>query len=116
MRRSRRLPVLFACGLLLFAGCGPQQSGAGPAPDTNRELAGRVQAALESASDLPPELSIEVTDGVVLISGALACEDCGGNRTPGNIGTIQQSLGTVVRAVPGVTEVRFQLDYSNERD
>ena len=116
MRRFRKLPALFACGLLLLAGCGPQQSGAGPAPETDRELAVRVESALASASDLPPELSVEVTDGVVLISGALACEDCGGNRTPGNIGTIQQSLGTVVRAVPGVTEVQFQLDYSNERN
>lgn len=115
MRRfGRLLALLFTCGLLLLAGCGPQQSGAGPALDADRELAGRVQSALASASDLPPELSVEVTDGVVLISGALACGDCGGNRTPGNIGTIQQSLGTVVRAVPGVAEVRFQLDYTNE--
>ena len=116
MRRFGKLLALFTCGLLLLAGCGPQQSGAGPAPDSDRDLTGRVQAALASASDLPRELSVEVSDGVVLISGALACEDCGGNRTPGNIGTIQQSLGTVVRAVPGVTEVQFQLDYTNERD
>lgn len=116
MRRFLSLPALFTCGLLLLAGCDPQQSGAGSAPDTDLELAGRVQTALESASDLPRELSVEVSDGVVMISGALACEDCGGNRTPGNIGTIQQSLGTVVRAVPGVTEVRFQLDYTNELD
>ncbi len=114
MRRFGRLSALFACGLLLFAGCGPQQTGAELAPGDDQALAGRVQAALESASDLPPELSVEVDDGVVIISGSLACENCGGNRTPGNIGTIQQSLGTVVRAVPGVTEVRFQLDYTNE--
>ena len=116
MRRFLGLPALFTSGLLLLAGCDPQQSGVGATPDTDLELAGRVQAALQSASDLPRELSVEVTDGVVRISGALACEDCGGNRTPGNIGTIQQSLGTVVRAVPGVTEVRFQLDYTNELD
>ena len=116
MRRFESLLILFTCGLLLLASCGPQQSGAGSEPGTDQELAGRVEAALDSASDLPRELSVEVTDGVVLISGALAREDCGGNRTPGNIGTIQQSLGTVVRAVPGVTEVRFQLDYTNELD
>lgn len=114
MRLIARLPIIPACALLLLAGCGPQQTGAESAPGDNQALAGRVQAALESATDLPPELSVEVDDGVVMISGSLACENCGGNRTPGNIGTIQQSLGTVVRAVPGVTEVRFQLDYTNE--
>ena len=112
MKRFGSLPALFACGLILFAGCGPEQGDTAPALDADRDLAARVQSALASASDLPPELSVEVSDGVVLISGALACEDCGGNRTPGNIGTIQQSLGTVVRAVPGVTEVEFQIDYS----
>ena len=113
MKSFGSLVALFAC-VLLLSGCGPQQTGAEPVPDSDRELAGRVQAALVSATDLPPELSVEVSDGVVLISGALACGDCGGNRTPGNIGTIQQSLGTVVRAAPGVAEVRFQLDYTNE--
>ncbi len=118
MRRFPSPPALFTCGLLLLAGCGPQQSGAGAVtgsePDTDLELAHRVRVALDSASDLPRELSVEVSDGAVLVSGALACEDCGGNRTPGNIGTVQQSLGTVVRAVPGVTEVRFELDYTHE--
>ncbi len=107
-----RRPVAFGIVCLLLAGCGPEQGDTLPALDADRDLAARVQSALASASDLPPELSVEVSDGVVLISGALACEDCGGNRTPGNIGTIQQSLGTVVRAVPGVTEVEFQLNYS----
>lgn len=30
-------------------------------------------------------------------------------RTPGNFGTVQQSLGAVVRAVAGVREVIFDL-------
>ncbi len=114
MRRSGSLPALLACGVFLFAGCGPRQTDAGSAAGADRELAGRVQAALAAAGDLPAGLSVEVVDGVVLIAGALACEDCGGSRTPGNTGTIQQSLGTVVRAVPGVGEVRFQLDYASE--
>lgn len=113
MKTYRRLAALgLAC--LLLAGCGPEQGNTAPAMDADRELAARVRAALDSATDLPPELSVEVSDGVVLVSGSLACEDCGGNRTPGNIGTVQQSLGTVVRAVPGVTSVEFQLDYVSD--
>ena len=99
--------------LALLAGCGAENEIA-PAADTDQQLAGQVRAALAGASDLPAELSVEVVDGAVTISGSLACEDCGGNRTPGNIGTIQQTLGPVVRAVPGVSEVRFELDYRNE--
>ena len=103
----------FTCGLLLLAACGAENNDV-PAADTDEQLAGQVRAALAGASDLPAELTVEVVDGLVTISGALACEDCGGNRTPGNIGTIQQSLGTVVRAVPGVSEVHFELDYGDE--
>ena len=51
-----------------------------------------------------------VAAGVVTITGSLACDDCGGLRTPGGIGTVQQSLGAVVRAVPGVEAVEFALD------
>ena len=114
MKPARLLLVIFASGLLLLAGCGAEPTGAEPAADTGQDLARRVEAALAAAGDLPQDLSVEVNDGIVTISGALACEDCGGNRTPGTTGTVQQSLGTVVRAVPGVTAVLFQLDYANE--
>ena len=46
--------------------------------------------------------------------GEVVCEDCGGMRTPGNIGTVQQSLGGVVRAVPGVMRVDFDLSYGSD--
>jgi hypothetical protein len=52
-----------------------------------------------------------VNAGVVSVSGSLSCEDCGGLRTPGNVGTIQETLGAVVRAVPGVDSVQFSLAY-----
>lgn len=76
------------------------------------EIAAQVESALSSASDLPSNFAVDVVGGQVLITGSLQCEDCGGMRTPGNTGTIQQSLGAVVRAVPGVTAVEFNLDYS----
>ena len=73
----------------------------------------RIQSQVESviarASDLPTGLMVEVNQGVVSVSGSLDCENCGGMRTPNNLGTIQQSLGAMVRAVPGVTKVEFSL-------
>ena len=122
MNWTKTLLAVVGCSLVLLAGCGPevqtqsqsQTQTSATAVDPDEQLAAQVQAALAGASDLPTGLSVEVADGVVMIAGALACEDCGGNRTPGNVGTIQQSLGTVVRAVPGVTEVRFDLDYAND--
>ena len=71
----------------------------------------RVERAITSASDLPQGISIDVNAGVVSVSGSLSCEDCGGLRTPGNVGTIQETLGAVVRAVPGVDSVQFSLAY-----
>jgi hypothetical protein len=55
---------------------------------------------------------VQVQGGVVTLSGSVVCEGCGGNATPGGAGTVQQSLGAVVRAIPGVTELRFQLRYA----
>ena len=113
--------------LLLFA-CGSEsssiQSSSAPVPvpsnisesdlaiDAN--IKAQVESALTNASDIPQSFAVAVTEGVVLISGSVVCEDCGGMRTPGNIGTIQQSLGGVVRAVPGVMRVDFDLSYGPE--
>lgn len=75
-------------------------------------LAARVEAAIEAASDLSADsIRVEVSEGVVTLTGSVVCDDCGGTRTPGGTGTVQQSLGAVVRAVPGVERVRFDLVY-----
>ncbi len=72
----------------------------------------RVESVIASAADLPADsISVQVQNGVVTISGSVLCDGCGGNATPGGVGTVQQSLGAVVRAVPGVTSVRFALRY-----
>ena len=71
----------------------------------------QVTSVIENASDLPPGFQVEVTEGVVRVTGSVLCDECGGMRTPGHIGTIQQSLGGVVRAVPGVMRVDFDLSY-----
>ncbi len=102
-------PRTFAALALLLALGG---AGLGCTPDgpTDEELAARVEAAMASASDLPASLQVAVNDGVVIVTGSLACDDCGGLQTPGGIGTVQQSVGAVVRAVPGVEAVEFALE------
>lgn len=75
-------------------------------------LVARVEAAIEASTDLPTDsLEVSAEGGVVRVSGSLLCEDCGGNRTPGGTGAIQQGLGALVRAVPGVDRVVFDLVY-----
>ena len=74
----------------------------------------QVTSAIENASDLPSDFQVEVTEGVVRVTGSVLCDECGGMRTPGHIGTIQQSLGGVVRAVPGVMRVDFDLSYGSD--
>jgi len=75
-------------------------------------LVRRVAAALEAASDLPADsISVSAHEGVVTLRGSLLCGECGGNSTPGGTATIQQDLGALVRAVPGVERVVFDLVY-----
>ena len=75
-------------------------------------LQARVEAALQGASDLPADaISVQASGGVVTLTGSVVCAACGGNQTPPGVGTIQQSLGAVVRAVPGVQRVEFNLQY-----
>lgn len=76
---------------------------------SDTQLQQQVAAAIASASDVPQQLVVETSNGVVRLIGSLQCESCGGNRTPGTTDTIQQNLGALVRAVPGVTQVQFDL-------
>ncbi|HET9947675.1 MAG TPA: BON domain-containing protein [Longimicrobiales bacterium] len=105
---------------LVVAGFSPAAAAAQGAPDpaptpADEALRARVESALTHASDLPADsLEVRVVDGVVVIEGSVLCDDCGGNRTPGGSATVQQSLGAVVRAVPGVERVEFRLRYEPE--
>jgi hypothetical protein len=77
-------------------------------------FAARIHAAIASASDVPADslrVVAEAATGLVDVVGSVVCADCGGNSTPGGAGTVQQSLGAIVRAVPGVERVRFYLRY-----
>ena len=98
--------MLLNFSLLLLAACvsNPHVSDA--------DLQRHVEIAIENASDLPRQLQVEVNSGVVRLTGSLQCENCGGNATPGQQSTIQQSLGAVIRSVPGVTHVEFYLNPS----
>ena len=98
--------VLAIAASLLIPGVALAQA----APDDALKV--RVEAALAAASDLPADsISVQVQGGVVTLSGSVLCDGCGGNATPGGVGTVQQSLGAVVRAIPGVRELRFALRY-----
>ena len=78
------------------------------------QIKSQVESAIANADDLPAGFTVEVNEGMVLIKGSVVCEGCGGLRTPGHVGTIQQSLGAVVRAVSGVMSVEFSLSYSDQ--
>lgn len=89
--------------LLLLVSCSP-------GPGSDEALLARVEAAIAGASDLPDAgLNLSVRDGVVTVTGSIVCEDCGGQSTPAAQGSVQQSIGAVIRAVPGVENVEFAL-------
>lgn len=80
-------------------------------------LQSRVAAALASASDVPADsITVRVSGGVVTLTGSVVCDGCGGSSTPGGSATVQQSLGAVVRAVPGVERVEFRLRYAPDQE
>lgn len=121
-----RRTVQLLGALLLLAGCDggsstPPSAAIAPGSeatvamqqDDGARIKAQVESALAGASDLPGNFTVAVDDGLVSISGALDCADCGGNNTPATIGSIQQTLGAIVRAVPGVERVKFELDYTN---
>jgi hypothetical protein len=103
-RGGRILVALVACALFTAPAAAQISSDAA--------LRARVEAALAAASDLPADsIAVQVQGGIVTLSGSVLCDGCGGNATPGGVGTVQQSLGAVVRAIPGVTDLRFSLRY-----
>ena len=116
--------TIFVASLLLLSSCGGQDTSTmvqSTAPVVSNisdadlvvdeRIKVQVESAVANAKDLPSGFTVEVTEGVVFITGSVVCGDCGGMRTPGHIGTIQQSLGGVVRAIPGVMSVNFDLSY-----
>ena len=111
------LPLSTIAPLFLFSLIAISACDSGSVEDdfisSDSQLKARVEAALASTSDVPQGLNIEISQGHARISGSLNCEDCGGMRTPGTVDTIQQSLGAIVRAVPGITEVEFSFDSEN---
>ena len=78
------------------SGCAARE---GRTAETRDEvLKARVESALGSASDVHiGGLTVGVTHGVVTLSGHVAS------------GTEQQSVGAIVRAIPGVKDVFFAL-------
>ena len=77
---------------------------------SDEQLRQRVEAALAAnAADLGQGFQVEAINGNVSLTGSLNCEECGGMRTPGTFDTIQQSIGAIVRAIPGVESVNFAL-------
>ena len=104
-----QLAVAICAGAIANLGVNASAAAQSPA---DLALKARVEAALVSASDVPADsITVEVSDGVVTLSGSVVCEECGGSRTPGGFGTVQQSLGAVVRAIPGVVRLEFKLRY-----
>jgi osmotically-inducible protein OsmY len=112
VQRSARIAAAFtaaAVAVLALSACAPATDAA---QAVDAALAARVEIAIANASDLPADaFSVVASDGVVTITGSVVCEDCGGMQTPGGIQSIQQSLGAVVRAVPGVERLEFDLEY-----
>ncbi len=106
-KMTRTCSVALVIGVVAAAvgGCA---SGEAQRP-SDEVLKARVEAALANAGDVPgDEITVEVTDGVVTLSGKVSSDGQRGVPYPG--ATVQQSIGAVVRAVPGVEEVRFSLE------
>jgi osmotically-inducible protein OsmY len=104
------LTLLLLTLVLGIAACAPALETETESATRDEQIRIRVAAVIAQAADLPQQIAVEVREGIVFISGSLDCEGCGGLRTPGNIGTVQQSLGAMVRAVTGVNEVVFDLN------
>ena len=102
------LALLCCAGVAAGAsGCAVRQPGAamGQVDDLDGLLAARVQAALAGAADVESAaITVEARRGVVTLTGRVAS------------GTEQQSVGAIVRAIPGVSDVRFALQIDDRDD
>ncbi|HJN43527.1 MAG: BON domain-containing protein [Vicinamibacterales bacterium] len=104
---ARTFHAVLLVGGIVAAAAGGCASGEAQRPSDD-VLKTRVEAALANAEDVPgEEITVEVTDGVVTLSGKVPSDGQRGVPYPG--ATVQQSIGAVVRAVPGVEEVRFSI-------
>jgi len=112
LQTHTRLTLLLLTLALGIAACAPalETETATDADASDEQIRIQVEAVIARAADLPQQIAVEVREGVVFVSGSLDCEGCGGLRTPGNVGTVQQSLGAMVRAVTGVNAVVFDLN------
>lgn len=113
--RNTKQSVVLLLALFLLTGCSPAPVVGGASdnestPASNdAQIKSQIESSIARSKDLPQQIGVQVRDGVVIISGTLDCEGCGGMRTPGTLGSVQQSLGAVVRAVAGVRKVIFEL-------
>ena len=111
-RRTSRVHLVLAIWGGAVASFGLCGSAAAQSP-ADVALKTRIEAALEAASDLPVDgaIAVEVSGGTVTLTGSVACDECGGRRTTPGFASVQQTLGAVVRAIPGVERVEFELEY-----
>ena len=128
MRKSRsRIELALTIGVsaMIVSGCQAPEAGlqilAGsevmqdsPPDEVLRE---RVEQALTNSMDVPAlNITVAVNDGTVTLTASELCaeHECPGRGTPGGVGTVQQSIGAVVRAIPGVRAVEFSLGIPRE--
>ena len=97
--------AILCIAALAIVQAGQQQAVRAPADDV---LKARVAAALAAASDVPGrDIAVDVKSGVVILKGRVSANSMRGVTYP--TAMMQQSIGAVVRAVPGVKEVRFEI-------
>ncbi len=89
-----------AAACAVGGGCSARTPGPGlDTPPENTVLQARVEQALATALDVDADtVTVEAARGVVTVRGQVAS------------GFAQQSVGAIVRAVPGVTRVRFDIE------
>jgi osmotically-inducible protein OsmY len=97
--------AILCIATLAIVQAGQQPAVRAPADDV---LKARVVAALAAASDVPGrDIAVDVKSGVVTLKGRVSANSMRGVTYP--TAMMQQSIGAVVRAVPGVKEVRFEI-------